>query len=112
PFWDAPMDGVGSLDWYNEFGDGLRKHDVPAVMQRLHMSRAIEYIREDFGVTPQVVRPGGGLYSKSTANNTAVVAARAGFGLATWNWAVYLGRDFAVSLESVSRRGSWSSTSG
>ena len=25
PFWDAPMDGVGSLDWYNEFGDALRK---------------------------------------------------------------------------------------
>jgi len=25
-FWDAPMNSVGSLDWYNEFGDALRKH--------------------------------------------------------------------------------------
>ena len=107
PFWDAPMDGVGSLDWYNEFGDGLRKQEIPAAVQRDHMRRSIAYIREDFGVTPQVIRPGGGLYSRNSANNTARLAAYAGFGLATWNWAVYLGRDLAVSLESVSRRGSW-----
>ena len=56
---------------------------------------------------PQVIRPGGGLYSKSPANNTAMNAARMGFGLATWNWAVYLGTDLAISLESVSRRKSW-----
>jgi peptidoglycan/xylan/chitin deacetylase (PgdA/CDA1 family) len=107
PFWDAPMDGVGSLDWYNEFGDALRKHEIPAATQRLHLSRTIEYIREDFGVVPQVVRPGGSLYSKSPANNTAVIAARMGFGLATWDWAVYLGKDLAVSLEAVSRRKAW-----
>lgn len=107
PFWDAPMDGVGTLDWYNEFSDAIRKREVPAGTQRLHMSRAIECIREDFGVVPQVIRPGGGLYSKSPVNNTAVNAARMGFGLATWNWAVYLGKDLAVSLESVSRRGAW-----
>jgi peptidoglycan/xylan/chitin deacetylase (PgdA/CDA1 family) len=108
PFWDAPMDGVGSLDWYNEFGDDLRKREVPAITQRLHMQRSIECIREDFGVTPLVVRPGGGLYSRNnSANNTAVNAARMGFGIATWNWAEYLGPDLVVSLESVSRRGSW-----
>jgi hypothetical protein len=107
PFWDAPMDGVGSLDWYNEFGDALRKQEVPAATQQFHMARSIAYIREDFGVTPQVIRPGGGLYSKSPQNNTAMNAARMGLGLATWNWAVYLGTDLAVSLESVSRRGSW-----
>ena len=107
PFWDAPMDGVGSLDWYNEFGDALRKQEVPAATQRFHMARSIAYIGEDFGVTPQVIRPGGGLYSKSPPNNTAMNAARMGFGLATWNWAVYLGTDLAISLESVSRRGSW-----
>lgn len=107
PFWDAPMDGVGSLDWYNEFGDALRKQEVPAATQRFHMARSIAYIREDFGVTPQVIRPGGGLYSKSPQNNTAMNAARMGFGLATWNWAVYLGTDLTISLESVSRRGSW-----
>ena len=107
PFWDAPMDGVGSLDWYNEFGDALRKQEVPAATQRFHMARSIDYIREDFGVTPQVIRPGGGLYSKSPQNNTSMNAARMGLGLATWNWAVYLGTDLAISLESVSRRGSW-----
>jgi peptidoglycan/xylan/chitin deacetylase (PgdA/CDA1 family) len=110
PFWDAAMDGVGSLDWYNEFGDGLRKREVPAIVQREHMRRSIECIREDFGVTPHVVRPGGGLYSKTSANNTSRNAAVMGFALATWNWAVYLGPDLAISLESVSRRGSWEYT--
>jgi hypothetical protein len=107
PFWDAPMDGVGSLDWYNEFGDNLRKQEIPAATQRLHMARAIECLREDFGATPVVIRPGGSLYSKSSANNTAVLAARMGFGLATWNWAVYLGPDLALSLESVANRKPW-----
>jgi peptidoglycan/xylan/chitin deacetylase (PgdA/CDA1 family) len=107
PFWDARMDGIGSLDWYNEFGDAIRKHETPAVLQRLHMARSIDCIREDFGIVPQVIRPGGGLYSKSPANNTSVIAASMGFGLATWNWAVYLGKDLAISLESVSNRKSW-----
>lgn len=48
------MDGTGSLDWYNEFGDGLRKREAPAITQRPHMSRAIENIREDFGLTVAV----------------------------------------------------------
>jgi len=107
PFWDAPMDGVGSLDWYNEFGDNLRKHEIPAATQRLHMSRAIEYIRQDFGVVPTVIRAGGGLYSKSSANHTAAIAARMGFGIATWNQAVYLGPDMVVSLEPISHRKPW-----
>jgi peptidoglycan/xylan/chitin deacetylase (PgdA/CDA1 family) len=107
PFWDAPMDGAGSLDWYNEFGDGLRKREVPAATQRLHMARSMECIREDFGVLPQAIRPGGGLYSKSPVNSTSGIAARMGFGLATWDWPVYLGQDLAISLESVSRRKAW-----
>lgn len=107
PFWDAPMDGVGSLDWYNEFGDNLRKREIPAATQRLHMSRALECIREDFGGVPQVFRPGGSLYSKSTANNTAIIAAHMGFGIATWSEAVYLGKDLAVSLEPISKRKPW-----
>jgi hypothetical protein len=71
------------------------------------MSRALECIREGFGVVPQVIRPGGDLYSKSTANNTAVIAAQMGFGIATWSQAVYLGRDLAVSLEPISKRKPW-----
>jgi hypothetical protein len=107
PFWDAPMDGVGSLDWYNEFGDNLRKHEIPAATQRFHMNRSIEYIREDFGVVPTVIRGGGSLFSKSPANNSAAIAARLGFGIATSNVVVYLGPDLALSLEPVSYRKPW-----
>ena len=61
PFWDAPMDGVGSLDWYNEFGDALRKHEIPAATQRLHMARAIELhprgFRRDAAGDPAGRRP-------------------------------------------------------
>ncbi len=107
PWWTAPMDGVGSLDWYNEFGDGLRKREVPAATQKLHMALSLECIRRDFGRVPAVVRPGGGLYSKSYANDTARIAAQMGFGLATWNWAVFLSPELVISLEGVSRRGAW-----
>jgi len=101
------MDGVGSLDWYNEFGDALRKAEIPAVTQRVHMQRAIEYIRADFGATPHVIRPGGSLYSKSRANNTALIAAQMGLGVATWDGPVYLGKDLVLSLDPVSRRRAW-----
>lgn len=107
PFWNLPMDGAGSLDWYNEFGDAIRKREVPATTQRQHMARSIEYIREDFGAVPQVIRAGGGLYSKSLANNTSVIAGSMGFGLATWSWPVYLGKDLTISLDSVSIRKAW-----
>ncbi|MBM3746264.1 MAG: hypothetical protein FJW34_10750 [Acidobacteria bacterium] len=110
PWWDAPMDGVGSLDWYNEFGDRLRQREIPAATQKLHLRRSIECIREDFGVTPLVIRPGGGLYSRSYANSTARIAAQAGFGLATWGFAVYLSADLVLSLEGVSNRGGWEYT--
>ena len=107
PFWDVPMDGVGSLDWYNEFGDNLRKHEMPAAMQKQAHGALDRVHSRDFEVVPQVIRPGGSLYSKSFANNTAGIAARMGFGIATWDWAVYLGKDMALSLESVSRRKPW-----
>ena len=107
PFWDAPMDGIGSLDWYNEFGDNLRHREIPAATQRLHLLRALECLREDFNVVPQILRPGGSLYSKSPANSTAVIAAQMGFGLLTADQAFYLGPDFAISLEPVSRKKGW-----
>ncbi|MBI4875249.1 MAG: hypothetical protein HY822_11510 [Acidobacteria bacterium] len=107
PWWDAPMDGVGSLDWYNEFADRLRDREIPAATQREHLRRSLQHLREDFAVTPVVVRPGGGAYSRSYANDTARVAAGLGFGLATWNWAVFLSPGLVLSLESVSTRTSW-----
>jgi hypothetical protein len=107
PFWDAPMDGVGSLEWYNEFGDRLRKQEIPAATQRFHLSRSLEFIREDFGVVPQVIRPGGSLPSRSPTNNTAAIAAQMGFGIMTSDQSTYLGRDQVISLEPVSRRKGW-----
>ncbi len=107
PWWDAPMDGVGSLDWYNEFGDRLRDREIPAATQKEHLRRSLEYIREDFGVTPLVVRPGGGAYSRSFPNDSARIAAGMGFGLFTWDWAVYLSPALVLSLEGVSTRTSW-----
>ena len=41
PWWDAPMDGVGSLDWYNEFADRLRDREIPAATQREHLRRSL-----------------------------------------------------------------------
>ena len=107
PWWDAPMDGVGSLDWYNEFGDRLRDREIPAAVQKEHLRRSLEYLREDFGVTPLVVRPGGGAFSHSFVNDSARIAAGMGFGLFTWNWAVYLSPSLVISLETVSTRTSW-----
>jgi len=46
------MDGVGSLGWWTEFGDPVRKKEIPAITQMFHMRRSLEQIREDFGVTP------------------------------------------------------------
>ncbi len=107
PWWDAPMDGVGSLDWYNEFGDRLRDREIPAATQKEHLRRSLEYIQEDFGVTPLVVRPGGGAHSSSFPNDSARIAAGMGFGLFTWDWAVYLSPTLVLSLEGVSTRTSW-----
>jgi hypothetical protein len=56
---------------------------------------------------PQVIRPGGSLYSKSAANKTAVIAAQMRFGIATSSEAVYLGKDLAVSLEPISKWKPW-----
>jgi hypothetical protein len=63
PWWNAPMDGTGSLGWWTEFGDPIRQKDIPAATQAFHMRRSIEQIEEDFGVTPLfLMRGGGGLW--------------------------------------------------
>lgn len=107
PFWTAPMDGVGTLDWYNEFSDRLREEEVPAIIQRFHLSRSIEYIERDFGVTPLFFRPGGGAYSTSPTNHTGRVAAQSGFGLGRLRSPVYLGHDLIIELGPVVRHMSW-----
>lgn len=108
PFWTAPIDGVGSLDWYNEFRDRLRNREVPAATQRFHLQKAIEYIRKDFGATPLCLIAGGGEYSKSFPNHTGRIAANLGFGLAELQAAIYLSPNLVISLEPVVRRTTWS----
>ena len=71
PWWDAPMDGAGSLPWWTEFGDPIRRKEVPAAVQTFHMRRSIEQIQEDFGVTPLFLIRGGGGHSRSLPNHGA-----------------------------------------
>jgi len=107
PFWTVPMDGNVPHGFDEEFGDNLRKKDVPALTQRFLMERGLAYLREDFGVVPLFVINGGGGKSLSYPHHSARLAAEMGFGLGHFNAVWYLGNDLAVALEQVVRSGSW-----
>jgi hypothetical protein len=107
PWWTAPMDGVGSLGWWTEFGDLVRKKEIPAITQMFHLRRSIEYLKEDFGVVPLFLMRGGGGYSRSYPNHSARIAAQLGFGLSELGGDEYLGTDLVINLQPVLRRGSW-----
>ncbi|MBI4875824.1 MAG: hypothetical protein HY822_14405, partial [Acidobacteria bacterium] len=107
PWWDAPMDGVGSLGWWTEFGDPVRKKEIPAITQMVHMRRSLEQIREDFGVTPLFLMRGGGGFGRSYPNHTARIAAQLGFGLSELAGDEYLGWDYVINLQPVLSRGGW-----
>jgi len=107
PFWKAPLDGVATLGWDNEFGDRIRDREIPAATQKMHMERSIECLREDFGVTPLFIRPGGGEFSQTYANHTGRIAAQLGFGLARLSSPFYLGRDLVVALGPVIAQSTW-----
>lgn len=82
PWWTADLAGEGSVDgWYAEFDDKLRRKEVPAVTQIYHMEHSLAEIRQDFGEQALEFKPGNNSWSKSQFNNTAGLAARAGFGL-------------------------------
>jgi hypothetical protein len=107
PFWDAPMDGAGTLGFDEEFGDSLRKKDVPAITQRFLMERGLEYIRQDFGAVPLFVINGGGGKSLAYPHHSARLAAEMGFGLGNFNAVWYLGKDVALAIGQVARNGGW-----
>ena len=107
PFWDAPMDGTGTLGFDEEFGDRLRNKDVPAITQRFLMERGLEYLRQDFGVIPLFVINGGSGKSLSYPHHSARLAAEIGFGLGHFNAVWYLGKDLALAMEQVVHDGSW-----
>ena len=103
PWWTADLAGVGSVDgWYSEFQDRLRDRDVPAAAQLYHMKRSLIEIQQDFGVQPQELKPGGDAWTKSRVNNTAALAARAGFGLFHGDTSTYyLDRELALDMAGV-----------
>ena len=107
PFWDAPMDGTGTLGFDEEFGDRLHNKDVPAITQRFLMERGLEYLRQDFGVVPLFVINGGSGKSLSYPHHSARLAAEMGFGLGHFNAVWYLGNDLALDMEQLVLDGSW-----
>jgi len=104
PWWTADLAGEASAGgWYTEFGDRRRGTEIPAVVQLFHMQRSFEYLKKDFGQRPLELRPGGGTWSKSYANHTALLAARAGFGIfqAETNTFYYLDRDLVLDMKGI-----------
>ena len=105
PWWTADLEGEGSAGgWYTEFGDERRGVENPAIVQLFHLQRSLEYLKKDFGQRPLELRPGGGAWSRSYANHTASVAARAGFGIfhAEPSAYYYLDRDLALDMWGIS----------
>jgi len=107
PFWTVPMDANVPHGFDEEFGDNLRKKDVPALAQRFLMERGLEYLRADFGAVPLFVINGGGGKSLSYPHHSARLAAEMGFGLGHFNAVWYLGPDLALAMEQVVHSGSW-----
>jgi hypothetical protein len=103
PVWTPPLDGTATLGWDNEFGDRIRRKEIPAAIQRVHLQRSLEGLREDFGVTPLFLRPGGGEFSPSYENHTGRIAALMDFGLTRLSCPYYLGHDLVIALTTLSQ---------
>jgi hypothetical protein len=103
PWWTEDIEGEGSLDgWYVEFQDRRRGQEVPAASQLYHMARSITELREDFGILPLELKPGGDAWSRSQFNNTAGLAARKGFGLFHGDaMTYYLDQQLVLDMASV-----------
>jgi peptidoglycan/xylan/chitin deacetylase (PgdA/CDA1 family) len=104
PWWTADLAGEASAGgWYTEFGDRRRDTEIPSIVQFFHMQRSFEYLKKDFGQRPLEMRPGGGTWSKSYANHTALLAARAGFGIfqAEPSSYYYLDRDLVLDMKGI-----------
>jgi hypothetical protein len=98
PGWyGAPLDKEKSeVGWYREFGDTRRNKEIPPAEQLWRMTTAMEWLTEQFGVTPLEFCPGGLGNSSSYFNNTAKLAGEAGFGWNGWETG-YLGKDIVIS---------------
>jgi hypothetical protein len=88
PWYGAELDGErAEVGWYREFRDERRGEDVPAAQQLFHMRTSVRWIESQFGVTPLHLRLGGGANSTGYVEDTHLLAARAGFGVAHGAWA-------------------------
>jgi len=84
------------VGWYREFGDTRRNKEIPAAEQLWRMKTGMNWLREQFGVTPLEFCAGGLGTSVSYFNNTAKLAAQAGFGWCGWETG-YLGMDMVIT---------------
>jgi hypothetical protein len=103
PWWTADLAGEGSIvGWYAEFEDQRRGQEIPAVTQVYHMERSLADLRQDFGKEALELKPGNNSWSKSQFNNTAGLAARAGFGLFHGdNATYYLDHELVLEMANV-----------
>ncbi len=83
------------VGWYREFGDTRRLQEIPAAEQLWRMKTAMSWLKEQFGITPLGFCAGGLGTSASYFNNTAKLAAQAGFGWCDWETG-YLGKDMVI----------------
>jgi len=84
------------VGWYREFGDTRRHMEIPAAEQLWRMKTSTEWLIKQFGVVPLEFCAGGGGTSVSYFNNTAKLAAQAGFGWFGWQTG-YLGPDMVIT---------------
>lgn len=108
PFWSVPPTSIGQVNWFQEFGDPVRKIEVPASSQAFHMRRAIEGLRADFGVRPLFLMCPGSGRGKTFANHTARIASEHGFALSWLGQPQFLAPDLVVSLLPVLTKETWS----
>ncbi|MEW6745913.1 MAG: hypothetical protein AB1486_24500 [Planctomycetota bacterium] len=94
PWWGAPADGEkAEIGWYREFYDIRRRCEIAPAEQTFRMKTSVRWIEHQFGVSPLSLICGGGANSKEYANDTFVLAARAGFGSVEW---CYAGKDLVL----------------
>jgi hypothetical protein len=82
PWWTSDLIGEASaIGWVAEFEDWRRNKDIPAIVQLTRMKYSRQALRQDFGELPLSLLPGEYAWSKSYADHTGRLAARAGFGI-------------------------------
>jgi hypothetical protein len=103
PWWTADLAGEGSVvGWYGEFADQRRGEEIPAVTQVYHMERSLAELQHDFGKHALELKPGNNSWSRSQFNNTAMLAARVGFGLFHGdNATYYLDHELVLDMADV-----------